>query len=88
LDPKVVVAGKADIPSLNIKSENAIEELRKFNLGYHIIAGVEYGVGGNTAVVLGLGFSNIFFDVTKDKNTQPIDKISHRILSFRIGVIF
>jgi hypothetical protein len=88
LDPKVVVGGKADIPSLDIKSENAMEELRTFNLGYHITAGVEYGVGGNTAVVLGLGFANNFLDITKDKSTQPTDKISHKILSFRIGVIF
>jgi hypothetical protein len=88
LDPKIVVGGKADIPSLNIKSENAMEELRTFNLGYHIVAGVEYGVGGNTAVVLGIGYDNNFLDITKDKSLQPNDKISHKMLSFRLGVIF
>jgi hypothetical protein len=88
LDPKVVVGGKADIPSRDIRSDNAMEELRAFNLGYHIVAGVEYGVGGNTAVVAGIGFDNNFFDITKDKSTQPIDKISHKMLSFRLGVIF
>jgi hypothetical protein len=88
IDPKVVVGGKADIPSLSIKNENAMEELRMFNLSYHIMAGVEYGIGGSTAVVVGLGFDNNFLDITKDKSTQPTDKISHKLLSFRLGVNF
>jgi len=88
LDPKVVIGGKADIPSLEIKGENATSELKMFNLSYHIIAGIEYGVGGNTAVVLGLGFDNNFFDITKDNGDQPDDKISHKLLSFRLGVNF
>lgn len=88
LDPKVVVGGKADIPSLGIKGEKATSELRIFNLSYHIIAGIEYGIGGNTAVVLGLGFDNNFLDITKDNGDQPKDKISHKLLSFRFGVNF
>jgi hypothetical protein len=88
LDPKVVVGGKADIPSRSIKSENAMEELRIFNLSYHIMAGVEYGIGGSTALVLAIGFDNNFLDITKDKSTQPTDKISHKMLSFRLGVNF
>jgi hypothetical protein len=88
LDPKVVVGGKADIPSIPIKSENAMEELRMFNLSYHIMAGVEYGIGGSTALVLGIGFDNNFLDITKDKSNQPTDKISHKMLSFRLGVNF
>jgi hypothetical protein len=87
-DPKVVIGGKADIPSLGKKGENAMEELRMFNLSYHIMAGIEYGVGGNTAIVLGIGFDNNFLDITKEKGTQPIDKISHKLLSFRLGVNF
>ena len=88
LDPKVVIAGKADIPSRSIKGENAMEEIRMFNMSYHIIAGIEYGVGGNTAVVLGLGFENNFLDITREKGAQPVDKITHKLLSFRLGVNF
>jgi hypothetical protein len=88
LDPKVVIAGKADIPSRSIKGENAMEEIRMFNMSYHIIAGIEYGVGGNTAVVLGLGFENNFFDITKENGDQPVEIITHKLLSFRLGVNF
>jgi hypothetical protein len=88
VDPKVVINGKADVPSLDIKGENAGAELRMFNLSYHIIAGIEYGVGGNTAIVLGLGFDNNFLDITKDNGDQPKDRVSHKLLSFRLGVNF
>lgn len=87
-DPKVVIGGKADVPALDIKGEKALSELRVFNLSYHIIAGIEYSVGGNTAFVVGLGFDNNFLDITKDLNSQPVDKITHRLLSFRLGINF
>lgn len=88
LDPKIVIGGKVDIPALDITSENAIKELNAFNLAYHITGGLEYSLGGTTAMVLGLGFENNFLDITKELNSQPVDKVSHKILRFRIGLIF
>jgi len=88
LDPKIVISRKADIPSLNITGENASNELRMFNLSYHITAGIEYSLGGTTAIILGLNFDNNFLDITKDNGNQPIDKVSQKILSFRLGVNF
>lgn len=88
LDPKVAVGGKADIPSLDIKGQRATSEIKLFNLSYHIIAGIEYGIGGNTALVLGLGFENNFFDITTDNGGQPVDRITHKLLSFRMGINF
>jgi hypothetical protein len=88
LDPKILIGGKANIPSLDIKGAKATSELKKINLSYHIMAGIEYAVGGSTAAVLGLGFDNNFLDITKDIGDQPMDKVSHKLLSFRFGVIF
>jgi len=88
LDPKVVVGGKLDIQSQDISDEKAPGEIRFFNAGYHIKAGIEYGIGGNTAFVLGLGFENNFLDITEENGDQPDDKVSHRILSFRFGILF
>jgi hypothetical protein len=59
-----------------------------FNLSYHITAGIEYSLGGTTAIVAGLNFDNNFLDITKDNGNQPVDKISQRIISFRLGVNF
>ena len=88
LDPKVVIGGKADIPSNKISGENATKELRMFNLSYHVTAGIEYSIGGTTALVLGLNFDNNFLDVTKDNGKQLKDVVTHKILGFRIGIIF
>ena len=88
LDPKIVISRKADIPSLSISGENASNEIRMFNLSYHITAGIEYSLGGTTAIIVGLNFDNNFLDITKDNGNQPVDKISQRIISFRLGVNF
>ena len=88
IDPKIVVGGRADIPSLNIRGDNALLELRAFNLSYHITAGIEYPLGGTTAAVIGIGFDNNFLDITKDNSNQPWDMVSHKLLSFRLGINF
>lgn len=88
LDPKVIAGGRADIPSLDISRESALEELRTFNLAYHIQAGIEYSLGGTNAMVLGLGFANNFLDLTKDPGEQTYDKVTHKILKFSFGFNF
>jgi hypothetical protein len=88
LDPKIVIGGKVDIPSNSIKGETALKELRRLNLSYHIMAGVEYSLGGTTELNFGLGYENNFLDVTKELNSQPVDRITQNILKFRIGVNF
>jgi hypothetical protein len=88
LVPKIVVNRKIDIPSLSISGENGSGELRLFNLSYHVTAGLEYSLGGATALVFGLDFDNNFLDITKDPGHRPVDRISQKILSFRFGVNF
>jgi hypothetical protein len=88
MDPKIVLGGKADIPSAGISGESAMKEISSFNLAYHIMGGIEYSLGGTTALFFGLGYENNFLDVTKDINRQPIDRVSQKILKFRFGVNF
>ena len=88
IDPKFVLGGKAEIPSIGIEKENAMDELNIFNIGYHITAGIEYSLGGTTALVFGLSFDSNFIDITKENGTQPIDKILHKMLAFRLGINF
>jgi hypothetical protein len=88
LDPKFVLGGKAEIPEMGIEKENASGELRDFNMGYHVTAGIEYSLGGTTAIALGLTFDSNFIDITEDTGDQPIDKILHKMLGFRLGINF
>jgi hypothetical protein len=86
--PKIAISRKADVPSLNITGENALNELRIVNLSYHITGGFEYSLGGSTALVFGIDFDNNFLDITKDTGKAPKDIVSEKMLSFRFGVNF
>ncbi|HNY14224.1 MAG TPA: porin family protein [Bacteroidales bacterium] len=90
IDPKVVIGNKVDIVGLD--NQKSPGEVRNLNISYHIMAGIEYAVGGNTAVVIGLGFENNFADITKDYTQDPfnqfVDRISHKNISVRLGVKF
>lgn len=88
MKPKIVIGAKGNIPALDIENESLDEELRLFNLGYHIGAGMEYSLGGKTAIVIGLDYEDNFLDITKDREGQPADKIRHQIIRFRVGLNF
>jgi hypothetical protein len=88
LDPKIVVGGRADIPSLDIKGGNASPELNTFNLSFHIMAGMEYPLAGNNSFIVGIGFEKNLFDITRDNGDQPSNVVIQKLLSFRIGMTF
>jgi hypothetical protein len=90
IDPKVVAGAKASIPAQNIGKQTALSELKVFNLGYFIKAGIEYGIGGETSAVFSLGYKNNFLDVTRDISdlNQIKDKITQNILSLQLGINF
>ena len=64
------------------------KEVNFFNLGYHFGIGVEYSLGGNTSIVLGLTFNQSLIDVTKDFDGQPNDRIVINNIALRVGVNF
>ncbi len=88
LDPKMAVRGRVDIPAIDIEGERAMSEIKRFNMGWHLDVGIEYALGLETSAILGLGFENNFFDVTKDNRDQPKDKTSQKMLKFIFGVNF
>ena len=88
LDPQVVIGGRADIPSLDIKGGNASPELNLFNLSFHIMAGMEYPLAGNNSFIIGIGFEKYLFDITRDNGDQPSNLVTQKMLSFRIGMTF
>jgi len=87
-DARILVGAKGDIPSVDIEGENITNELNWFNLGFHINAGLEYSLGGSTALGLGLGYENNFLDATTDYNDQAVDRVRQNMIRFRIGIIF
>ena len=88
LDPKILVGGRADIPSLDIKGGNASPELNLFNLSYHIMVGMEYPLIGNNSFIFGIGFEKYLFDITRDNGDQLSNMVTQKLLSFRLGMTF
>jgi hypothetical protein len=88
LDPKILVGGRVEIPSLDIKGGNATPELNLFNLSFHIMAGMEYPLVGNSSFIIGLGFEKYLFDITRDNGDQPSNLVTQKMLSFRLGLTF
>jgi hypothetical protein len=87
-DPMILLGGRADIPSLNIKGGNANPELNLFNLAFHVNTGLEYPLSGENYFTFGLGFETNLFNATKD-NVDPFSNIiSQKILSLRLGLAF
>lgn len=88
LDPRIVIGGRADIPSLNIKGGNAYQEVNTFNLSFHIMVGMEYPLAGYSNLIVGIGFDKNLFDITRDNGDQPSNVVLQKMLSFRIGMTF
>lgn len=60
------------------------EEIRAFNAGYFIGGGLEYSLGGNTALTTGLNYSHGF---TNAGSSSGVD-INLRSIALRLGVVF
>jgi len=84
LDQKFILGGKIEVPSRNIAKENADNLLRRLSMGYHVIGGIEYSLGGSSAIVLGIRFDSNFTDIIK----QPDAKITHKMLGLHLGFNF
>ena len=84
LDPMVNVRTRATVKDQGISSVNASKEINPFYMAYHLSAGIEYKLLGNTAVVAGLTYMNGFTDVTDDTSQKAV---MHNV-ELRIGVIF
>jgi hypothetical protein len=82
MDANISIRAKANLPhEANIDAAN---EMHWYNLGYYIGGGLEYSIGGTTAIVAGLTYKNGFLDVTQKENL----KLTTGNLSLRLGILF
>ncbi len=78
---------KADNPDDAYNFKNRKNETSKlFNLSLHVGAGIEYSLGGATAVMAGLYYNNGFTDISRASYFN--DKISLRNIGLRLGILF
>lgn len=70
--------------SMEIENENISDAINAVSMSYFIGAGIEYSLGGNTALVLGMYYQSGFWDITKTKDY----KVTIGSVSLRLGVKF
>lgn len=68
----------------NALDKDAIKsEIGLFNMGYHIGGGVDYSLGKDTSISLGIIYNDGFIDIT---TSSP--RVTSRMISLRAGIIF
>ncbi len=66
-------------------SNSRNDDVKMFDMGYQLGGGIEYSLGGDTYLTVGLTFANSFLDAT---DYQVKDKASLRRFLFQFGIIF
>lgn len=84
LTPMFKLKASANLPDQNIENIDFSDETNWFNMNYFIEAGIEYSLGGNTAIVGGLGYYSGIMDITNLSS----DKISSASVALILGIIF
>ena len=84
LNTHMNVRALAGAESLDLADEDIKDEVRFFMMSYFIGGGLEYSIGGNTALIGGLYFTSGFLDVRTTDNYS----IHAGSVSLRLGVKF
>ncbi len=89
-DFRILLKSTVDIPSMQISNENASNEVKGMNAGWHIGGGIQYELGFNVNLIGGLSYGQDFFDVTKDLNDvyQQKDRSGLRMFRIIMGIRF
>lgn len=73
-----------DKNDLNIKND-----INWFNIGFHVGGGMEYSLGGSTAIIAEIQYTNNFLDITKDNedyNNQV--SVTDGMAVLKVGIKF
>lgn len=73
-----------EVPSAGINGEDIRDEVGFFTMSYFIAAGIEYSLGGNTALLAGVYWTSGIWDVTKN----PEYRAHVSSIGLRTGVKF
>ncbi len=84
LNAHINTRATADVNYNDIKGEDINDEIQFFMMSYFIGAGLEYSLGGNTALIGGIYFTSGILDVMKTEDYR-----AHvGSISLRVGVKF
>lgn len=82
--PQINIGSRARSTDHQLQKDNVAEEINAFTLSYGFGGGIEYNIGGQTAIELGVFFNNGFTDVmSKEKHRASLN-----FLTLRAGIMF
>jgi hypothetical protein len=84
LNPMVNIRARVSDSEGVTDLDNISEDINPFNINYFITLGIQYSLGGSTALIGGIGYSSGFADITKRAN----DNININSVTIRLGVLF
>ncbi|MBN2273797.1 MAG: PorT family protein [Bacteroidales bacterium] len=84
LTPQVNIKARAKSQGGLLDKDNVIEEIGIFNLSYFIGGGIEYSLGGTTALNVGIFFNNGFIDLLDNEEY----KAAMNFFNLRLGIMF
>ncbi len=82
--PMINLRAKGTTENGALTKANLKDETGLFNINYFVEAGIEYSLGGNTAIVGGLGYYPGFMDVTN----RSADRIFTYSMALVLGILF
>lgn len=84
ISPAFMIKSRAADESDTYNNTDLIDDFKFFNLSYFIKAGVEYSLGGSTALIGGIGYNSGLTDITKSSR----ETLNTRSFSIILGVSF
>ena len=84
ITPMILINSKATDESKALNKTNFKDQTHPINLNYFVEGGLEYSLGGNTAVIAGIGYYSGFMDISK---SDP-DKLTTHGFSLILGLLF
>lgn len=87
LDPMINVKSTANVKSKSLSKASVGKEINLLYLAYHVSAGLEYKIVGNTAAVIGISYMNGFTDIT-DNYTTTTERTTMNCFEISLGIMF
>jgi hypothetical protein len=84
LNPMININARAATEDGTLDDESNRENIQLFNLGYHAGLGVEYRLGGNTALIGGIRWTAGLTDVTGNDKAN----VTVKTISLHLGIMF
>ncbi len=82
--PEINIKARADDSGNQLDDDNISDESGLINMSYYFGGGMEYSLGGNTALFTGINYHNGFIDVLKSKDSKEIQSV----FSLSLGIMF